>query len=376
MISAAFESNFAERGEVGASVSVWRGEEEMVSLHSGFADRKQTRPWTDDTIVVVYSVTKALAASCVLLALHEEGYALDEPVSNLWTRLKGPTFQQLLSHQAGLSALDEWAKIEDYDAVIAALEKQTNSPNWALGDGHGYHSRTFGFLLDEIVRRLTNAENLGVFWRERIAEPMNLDFWIGLPPSEDHRVAQLMAGNGETAKGELSAFYQAFNEKDTLTRRAFSSPRGLHAVSQMNEPETWRYCFPAKGGIGSARSIAKFYAMMANGGVWNGQRILPQEVIEQAQQLQIDAPDKVLLTNTAFSAGFMKDPLDANGVKLRQLFGPSTQAFGHPGAGGSLAFADPENGIAFAYVMNQMELSLLPTEKALGLVRAVYEEIV
>ncbi|MEM7012125.1 MAG: serine hydrolase domain-containing protein [Verrucomicrobiota bacterium] len=376
MINAAFESNFAERGEVGASLSVWRGEEEAVSLHSGFADRKQTRPWTDDTIAVVYSVTKGLSAACVLLALHEEGYALDEPVSNLWPQIKGSTFQQLLSHQAGLAALDDWAKVEDYEAVIASIEAQTRSPNWTVGAKHGYHARTFGFLLDEIVRRLTNAENLGVFWRERIADPMNLDFWMGLPPSEDHRVAQLQAGKGESAGGELSKFYKAFNDKDSLTRRVFSSPRGLHSVSQMNEAENWRLCLPAMGGIGSARSIAKFYAMMANGGTWNGQRILPEEVIDQAQQLLVDGNDQILLTNSAFSAGFMKDPLDGNGAKLRQLFGPSTQAFGHPGAGGSLAFADPENGIAFAYIMNQMELSLLPTEKALGLVRAVYEEFV
>lgn len=369
MIEKWFESNFRERGELGASVSVWRGEEEVVSLHAGFADREKTNPWTEDSIVPVWSVTKGLSAACVLLALHEAGRSLDEPVASVWPEIAGPSFEQLLSHQAGLAALDQWAKIDDYPAVIAALESQ--QPNWA--EGHGYHARTFGFLVDELVRRLSDSKNLGEFWRARIADPVGLDFWIGLPESEDERVAELLPGKTQP-NSELSEFYTAFNDKDSLTRRAFVSPRGLHAVAEMNEAGNRRLCLPAMGGIGSARSIAQFYAMMARGGVWRGERILPEIVCKQAEQLLVTGPDRILLTDTAFSTGFMKDPIDEDGAKIRQLFGPSRRAFGHPGAGGSLAFADPENGIGFAYVMNQMELSLLPTEKALGLVRAVYRE--
>ena len=374
MIQAHFEANFAERGELGASVSVWRGEEEVVSLHAGFADRARTRPWTEDTTAVVWSVTKGLSAACVLLALDEAGHDLDEPVASIWPTLTGPTFQHVLTHQAGLAVLDQWAKIDDYDSVIRALEAQSKAPNWTVGSQHGYHARTFGFLVDEIIRRLTDAENLGEFWRKRIANPLDLDFWIGLPESEDNRVAELLPGKTKKHTGELAEFYDVYNDKDSLTRRAFVSPRGLHAISEMNEAKNHRLCLPAMGGIGSARSIAKFYAMMTNGGVWAGERILPQRVCDQAEQLLVTGRDQILLTNTAFAAGFMKDPLDEAGTKLRQLFGPSLRAFGHPGAGGSLAFADPENRIAFAYVMNQMEHSLLPTEKALGLVRAVYEE--
>jgi CubicO group peptidase (beta-lactamase class C family) len=375
MIAEAFQSNFTDRGELGASISVWRDEEEVVSLHAGFADREKTRPWNEDSITVVWSVTKGLSAACVLLALHEAGHDLDEPVASIWPELAGPSFQQLLTHQAGLAALDSRAKMDDHEAVVAALEAQSKSPNWPVGEHHGYHARTFGFLVDELVRRLTGAADLGEFWRTRIAEPLGLDFWIGLPKSEDHRFAELLPGKTRP-NNELSEFYTAFSDTGTLTRRAFVSPRGLHAVSEMNKPENHRLCLPAMGGIGSARSIAKFYAMMANGGAWRGERILPERVCDQAQQLLVTGHDRILLTDTAFAAGFMKDPIDESGAKLRQLFGPSTRAFGHPGAGGSLAFADPENGIAFAYVMNQMEMSLLPTEKALGLVRAVYQDFV
>lgn len=369
MIESHFKSNFAEHGELGASLSVWRGAEEVVSLHGGFADRAKTRLWTADTLVTTWSCTKGVSAACVLLALHEAGRDLTEPVATIWPALPGPTFEQLLSHQAGLAVLDQWSKIDDHASVVAAIESQAVSPNWVHGEAHGYHTRTFGFIVDELIRRLTGAENLGEFWRERVAEPLGgLDFWIGLPESEDHRVAELPPRRARIGGGD-SEFYKAFEDKESLTRRAFSSPRGLHAVADMNEAKTRRMCLPAMGGIGSARALARFYAEFATG----SERIFPRPVHDQAQQLLVSGPDRILLTDTAFAAGFMKDPIDGAGRKQTQLFGPSLKAFGHPGAGGSLAFADPENGIAFAYVMNQMELSLLPTEKALGLVRAVYE---
>lgn len=367
----AFDANFQERGEVGAAVSIWHGEEEIVSLAGGFRERERTQPWTAETLVPIWSATKGVAAACALTALDEAGHDLREPVSKIWPELAGPSFAQLLSHQAGLAALDNPPAMEDYAAVIRALENAANHPNWPPGSGHGYHPRTFGFLADELVRRASGAESLPRYWRERFAEPLKLDLWLGLPVSEDARVAEIIAARASVNTPQ-NEFYRAFANPDSLSRRAFASPRGVNAVSDMRRPENWRHGYPSMGGIASARGLAQFYALFANGGMWKGQRVISETVCQWAETLQVSGRDLVLLTETAFSAGFMKDPVDAAGQKLRQIHGPSLSAFGHPGAGGSHAFADPEHGFAFAYVMNQMELGVLPNEKSLSLVRELY----
>jgi CubicO group peptidase (beta-lactamase class C family) len=140
----------------------------------------------------------------------------------------------------------------------------------------------------------------------------------------------------------------------------------------MNTPEARSAAYPAFGGVGTAQSLAKFYGMLANGGELDGRRYLQPAMIEAMQTPLTQGPDRVLLLETAFAAGYMKDPVDASGRKVRELFGPSRAAFGQPGAGGSHAFADPECGLSFAYVMNQMEPGVLPNAKALKLVEAMY----
>jgi len=361
----AFARNFSERGELGASVSIWQGGREILFLADGFREKPRVgepRPWGDDTLVPVWSATKGPAAACVLRALAEARRSPDEPVRAVWPEFATAgkaalTFRQVLSHQAGLAALDDPADILDYPAVIAALESQ--APHRPPGGGHGYHPRTFGFLLDEIVRRLSGARSLGEFWRETFARPHNLDFWIGLPEHETGRVATLYPGKLFPSPAE-TAFYQAFEDPGSLTRRAFGSPRGLHAVTAMNDPRARAGGFPGMGGIGTARALATFYALLAP----------PLSGIADA-----DGPDHVFHLPTAFEAGFMKDPLDPEtGEKIRRHFGPSTLAFGHPGAGGSLAFCDPENDLAFAYVMNQMAYGVLPNPRSLNLVAALYGE--
>ncbi len=377
-----FEENFLSRGEVGASVSIWRNGREVLSLHAGETDRPgKGQTWTADTIVPVWSATKGPAAASVLLALHEAGRHIDDPIAEIWPELRAGREQPelsmgaLLSHQGGLAVLDRRGEIsvEDYAAVITALEQQ--APGWRPGEGHGYHPRTFGFLVEELVRRLSGSTSLGEYWRERIAGPLGLDFWIGLPPSEDSRVARLLPGRmPASAPDEQRDFYQAFGNPGSLTRAAFASPSGLNAVGDLNHPSAWRLGLPALGGVGSARSLGKFYAVLASGGIWNGERHFPEAVLEWMKEPQITGPDKVLRMQTAFAAGFKKDPLDESGAKLRHLFGPGKEAFGHPGAGGSHGFADPETGFSFAYVMNQMELGVFPSEKALGMVRALFCE--
>ncbi len=371
-----FEAHFHEHSEIGAAVSVWQGDQEILSLVGGYRDREHTSPWTHDTLVPIWSCTKGPAVATTLTAMEMGHQTLDMPLSKCWPAFgqhgkASLTLGELLSHQAGLAALDDPPPFTDHAAVLAALERQApHEPR-----GHGYHPRTFGFLLDAVVQRLTSATSLGSLWREALAEPLGFDLWIGLPESEHDRVATIYPGRmGISQTAEEAPFYQALADPQHLAVRAFRSPAGLHAVSEMNAPEVWKAGYPAMGGLASAKGLAAFYAFLATGGVCAGESFFAQSTLEAMESIRIQGPDQVLCRETAFAAGFMKDPIDPNGQKRRQLFGPNTRAFGHPGAGGSLAFADPETGIGFAYVMNQMERSVFPTEKALRLVRALYGE--
>jgi len=377
-VRAWFEESFRTRCEVGASVSIWQHGQEVLSLAHGHCDRARTKVWDADTLVPVWSATKGPAAVCCLLALEEAGIPLDCPVSEVWPEFVGGgksnvAFIHLLSHTAGLCALDERTPIYNYDAVVGALERQR--PLWEPGMRQGYHARTFGFLLDEVVRRLAETESLGEYFREVFGSPMALDFWIGLPSAQWERVSPVYPGRISISNSD-QPFIKAFNTAGSLTQRTFTSPFGLNAVSDFNQSEMWARGYASMGGVGSARGLAQFYSMLAQGGCWNGTQIIPESIVRRLEQTLTQENDAVLLAPIAFSAGMMQDPLnedpESEGGKLRQLYGPSRRAFGHPGAGGSLAFADPENGIAFAYVMNQMEVGALPGERVQGLVRALY----
>jgi CubicO group peptidase (beta-lactamase class C family) len=227
-------------------------------------------------------------------------------------------------------------------------------------------------LLDELVRRIT-GKTLSQYWREVFAQPLELDLWIGLPEEQNPRVATVYAaksGRPPEPKNRQSGsdFYLDLVTPGTLARKTFSSPYGLQSVSGMNTPAVRALPIVSFGGIGSASALAKFYSMLANGGELDGQTFFSEETIAWMTMALADDTDRVFRIPTAFSAGFMKDPQTAT----RRMLGTSPKAFGHPGAGGANAFADPENRIAFAYVMNQMEHSLLPTEKSLRLVDAIY----
>jgi CubicO group peptidase (beta-lactamase class C family) len=364
-----FERNFRDRGELGASVSIWWDGAELLSHSDGWCERERRRKWTKDTLVPVYSATKVPAAATLLLALASRGLDEDSLVREVWPRFPVPEarFFHLLSHQCGLAALDRRASVLDHAGVVAAIEAQT--PAWALGGGHGYHPRTFGALLDEPVRRLTGL-TLGGYWREMIAGPLDLDFWIGLPETEWPRVAKLYPG--KAGKDDLAdAFYKQLTTSGTFTRRAFSSPRGLHAIHEMNESGAWAAGLPALGGVGTASGLAKFY-QAAIGAIASP---LTPRVRQALLVPKTSGDDRVLLRPTVFTCGAQQDPLTAGGTKLREIYGPSVSAFGHPGAGGSHGMGDPETGISFAYVMNQMDLSVMPGAKCVEMVQALFSEI-
>ena len=374
-----FRENFEKFGELGAAISVWQNGKELLELHGGFRDARREQPWTDDTLVLIWSATKGLGSACLLHVLQEAKIDIEHRVAEFWPEFAQAgkekiTLAQLLSHQAGLAALDRKVDILDYAAVVDALEKQT--PNWPPGTAHGYHARTFGFLIDELVRRIAGT-TLPEYWRKVFAEPLGLDLWIGLPASENHRVATMYAPKvGKAA--EPAKFYNDLATPGTFSRKAFASPRGLSAVSEMNKPENRERAFVSFGGIGTARSLAKFYAILANNGELDGREFFSDQTMRWMTTTLTDGMDRVFQIPTAFSAGFMKEAaqsrkkLFGKSIRLRQGYAGQASAFGHPGAGGSHAFADPENKISFAYVMNQMEQSVLPNRKSLRLVEAIY----
>src|SRR5438552_13666487 len=373
-----FQENFERFGELGAAVSVWQNGKPIIDLYGGFRDARRENPWTSDTLVLVWSATKGIGSACVLHVLQEHSINLERRAAEFWpefaqSRKNEITLAQLLSHQAGLCALDQRVDVLDYDAVIRALEEQ--KPLWPPGTAHGYHARTFGFLLDELVRRIA-GKPLAEYWREIFGEPLKLDLWIGLPKRENPRVATMYPAKGSQPP-EPKQFYVDLITPGTLARKAFTSPYGLHAVSAMNDISIRAQPIVSFGGIGSASSLAKFYAMLANGGKWEDRQFFSHETLRWMTTTLADGIDRVFQIPTAFSAGFMKDSQQS----IRRIFGKTcperesnglTSSFGHPGAGGSHAFADPENKIAFAYVMNQMEQSLLPNEKSLRFVDAIY----
>ena len=368
-ITPLFEENFQKLGELGAAVSIWQNGKAIVDLHRGFKDARREHPWVSDTLVLIWSATKGLGSACVLHVLQEHKIDIQRRVTEFWPEFaqagkENITLAQLLSHQAGLAALDRKTDVLDYPSVIAALEEQ--KPLWPPGTAHGYHARTFGYLLDELVRRITR-QSLSEYWRKTFAGPLNLDLWIGLPEKENPRVATIYAAKAGNPP-QPKQFYADLVSPGTLARKTFTSPHGLHAVSAMNNPTIRAEPIVSFGGIGSANSLARFYGMLANGGEIDGRTFFSEKTMSWMKTTLTDGIDRVFQIPTAFSAGFMKDATNS----MRRIFGRSTSSFGHPGAGGSHAFADPENKISFAYVMNQMEQSVLPNEKSLRLVDAIY----
>ena len=375
-LTALFHENFAAFGELGASVCVWRDGREVLSLGGGWKDRACSAAWTAETPVLFWSATKGLAAACLLHACEEHGVVPLTRVAAVWPEFaqagkERVTIAELLSHQAGLAALSRAADAQDHAAVAAALAAE--APHWPLGTGHGYHPRTFGYLVDEVLRRIAGGVTLREYWRAQFAEPLGLDVWIGMPPERVAEASAIFPAKTAPPKGD--PFYTAFLTPGSLTARAFASPRGLHSVASMNAPEARTSSFGAFGGIGTARGLAKFYALLASGGVLDGRRFFEPSTLDWMTATLAQGSDRVLQIDTAFSAGFMRDPRGANGEKTRTHFGPSPRAFGHPGAGGSHAFADPDTGTSFAYVMNQMEPGVLPGPKCLRLVAALYDAI-
>jgi CubicO group peptidase (beta-lactamase class C family) len=371
-----FARNFSDHGEVGAAFSLYVGGRKVVDLWGGVADTTTGRAWEQDTLQLVFSTTKGATAICALRLAERGELDLDAPAAAVWPEFKAAGKESvparwLMSHRVGLPVVDRPLtddEVLDWDTITSALA--ASATVWEPGTKHGYHALTYGWLVGELVRRVS-GKGLGTFFRDEVAQPLGLDFHIGLPEALEPRVSRLetmvLGGGGDSALAELDVeamppeiqrMIKAFTDPESLTNRALgvSKPpldfnsRKVHAAE-----------IPAANGITDARSLARMYA--ATIGEVDGVRLLSDETVAQATTTQSEGPDEVLMAPTKFGLGFM----------LASPFTPMTSdhAFGHSGAGGSLGFADPDSGVGFGYVMNKMQSNLGADPRTLTLIEAV-----
>ncbi len=367
----AFAENFASRRETGASISIALDGRTVVDLWGGWADKARTRPWTRDTIVNVYSTTKGLTAICAHRLAAEGRLDLDAPVANYWPEFAVNGKQRiavrtLLNHRAGLPAIRKPLVPEDlYDWRTMTDALAAEEPWWEPGTKHGYHALTFGYLVGEVIRRIT-GKSVGSYFKDEIAAPLKIHAHIGLDVHDDGRVAE-MIGAPPPAPGEFNLFAEAAKHPESVTAKTFMNPLVL-SMATVNSRE-WRGAeIPAANGHTNGRALARLYGAMARGGEVDGVRVVEARRISACHTEESRGPDAVLLIPTRFSTGFM---LSQPGEEM----GPSARAFGHPGAGGSLGFADPDAKIGFGYAMNRMGGGILLDPRAKALIAAVYASL-
>ncbi len=350
----AFNQNLDDGLEIGGSVSVWQQGREICTLCGG--ESRSGEPWQTDTLVPIYSATKAAAAACLLQALHDCCRGPELCIGDLWPRFPLPhcTIAQLLSHQVGLAALAEPAPLADLEACRRAIEK--SRPLWAPPQ-HGYHPQTFGPMVDILMLEHTGLR-IGDFWERRIRSVLKLDFYIGhVPESAYPRVAHLRTAR-MTGSMPRTPFYREYFDETSPVHRAFHSIVGFNSAREMNTPEAWQSGSPAKGGVASARALAAFYQALM--GQIPASPFAP-EVCDWMSTPQCSGMDLTLLEPTSFTCGAMCEP-----VSLFRQGG-----LGHAGAGGSFGYCNPANRLSFAYVMRGMELGNLPGKRVQRLLDAV-----
>jgi CubicO group peptidase (beta-lactamase class C family) len=363
-VQEAFLDNFADGSEVGASFALTVNGEFVVDMWAGYADEAKTKPWQQDTIVNVYSTTKTMAALCALVLADRGVIDLHAPVARYW-----PEFAQngkaavqvrhLLSHSAGLSGLDTQVTIEDtynWDYMTGLLAAQ--APWWEPGTQSGYHALTQGYLIGEVVRRVTGV-SIGTFFRRDIAEPIGADFHIGLAPRHFDRV-------GELIPPPVGAVPIAAGEPDSIAARSFRSPV-INALA--SRTDAWRRAeIPAANGHGNARSVTKVQTLVANGGRAFGREVLSQQGCQRIFEEQTNGKDLVLGMPMRFGMGY--------GLTSATMpLGPNPHTCFWGGWGGSLVIVDTDARVCFAYVMNKMGEGTMGDLRGLGIAMAVFQSL-
>ena len=360
----AFALNFEEGLEVGASVSATRDGEKLVDLWAGEAQQGGAA-WQEDTIVNVYSTTKTMAGTCLLMLSDRGELDFDAPVAKYWPGFErngkeGVLVKHVMSHSAGLSGFDppirNAAELYDWDGICERLAAQ--EPWWKPGDGSGYHAMTQGYLQGEILRRIT-GRSIGTFFREEIAEPLGADFHIGLDAKHDARVGELVPPGVALGGGEDA-------DPDSIAVRTLTS-----CDLKATEPRTreWRGAeIPAAGGTGNARSVARVHSALACGGTVDGVRLMSEAGVERVMEEQCIGTDRVMLAPLRFGMGFgLTSELFPLGLNPRTFF--------WGGWGGSIAVVDLDARTSVAYVMNKMDPNLLGDPRGVRVVGAFYESL-
>jgi CubicO group peptidase (beta-lactamase class C family) len=364
----AFADNLESGRDVGAAFAAYHRGRKVVDLWGGMADPTTGRPWEEDSIVLVFSTTKGATALCANMLAERGALDVNAPVARYW-----PEFAQggkaeipvkfLLSHQAGLAWIDGEMGLEEalsWEPVVSALARQ--KPHWEPGERHGYHATTYGWLVGEVIRRITGT-SVGTFFRGEIAEPLDLDFWIGLPEDEEPRVVPLIPFELPDGSDLMEAM-DAFLGSDSAIGKALTAPGGALDDKVWNLRAVRAAEVPAANGVTDARSVARMYASMI--GETDGIRLLSPHQLKRATTQLTRGPNAVLFDlDIQFGLGFMVPS------ELIALGGPSS--FGHFGAGGSVGWADPDAGLAVGYVMNRMDLGLAGDVRSTNLFNAAYE---
>lgn len=373
-----FVRNFEERGEVGASVHLTQHGETLVDLWGGVADPATGRAWQRDTVSVVFSCTKGATALCAHLLASRGLLDLDAPVAEYWPEFakrgkEGATVRMMLDHSVGVPVISAPVKPGgscDWDYMIGMLEAQ--EPFWKPGTRNGYHMINFGWTVGELVRRVSN-KSLGAFFRDELATPLGLDFWIGAPEAVEPRVAPMqmyVPGAGE-APGEF--LLKVLKDRESIQSLSLLNTGGFDANS--------RACHAAEigggGGISNARGLAGLYAPLACGGQRGGRSYVDATTLARMGEVSMATQeDATLLIPTRFALGFMKSMDNrrrARGDRDSAIL--SSSAFGHVGAGGSIGFADPREELSFGYSMNKMGKGILLNERGQSLVDAAYRAL-
>jgi CubicO group peptidase (beta-lactamase class C family) len=364
----AFAANFERFGEVGAACCVYVGGRMVVDLWGGMTAAGGENPYSPDTLQMVMSSSKGVVAIAAHMLAQEGRLDFDAPVTEYWPEFGAEGKSQmpvrwLFSHRAGLAAVDRPLNLEQvfaWDPVVEALAAQR--PLWEPNTAHGYHVGTYGWLAGEVIRRITGV-SVGQDVTDRIAHPLGLDLWIGLPEAMEARMAPMVPPPPPAPGAQVDVFTARLLDPSTLLHKAFVNPAMPAGV--FNERAFHAAEIPAANGITNARSLARLYAACI--GEVNGIRLLRPDTLEKATQVQSAGEDLVLGYETRYATGFQLS------FPFRPMAGDGS--FGHYGMGGSVGFAHPERGLAFAYVMNQMLPSGGVDPRSASLVEAVLSSL-
>ncbi|MEU1510963.1 serine hydrolase domain-containing protein [Streptomyces sp. NPDC005811] len=370
-VRTAFEENFRDRGELGAAVAVTVDGVPVVDLWGGWADAARTRAWERDTLVNVWSTTKGPTALCAHILADRGLLDLDAPVAAYWPEFAAAgkekvLVRHLLSHRAGLSGLREPHSLEEfYDWGTTTARLAAMEPWWEPGTRSGYHAFTYGFLVGEVVRRVSGLLP-GAFLEREVTGPLGIDFTIGLPEKEAGRVAELVPPQAAPASEQAAVFAQLA----PAALAALANP--MVGAAEANSP-AWRAAeIPAANGHGTARAVAALYGVVAGRGSHGGHRVLSPEAAERVREGQGACRDLVL------GVGLAHDTEVALGLWLSGAdgsYGPNPRAVGHDGFGGSCGLADPEAGVSLGYVMNRMGPRISDDPRKMALVDALYSAL-